>query len=330
MSPLIRPDVQWVARRSLPAMGSSVELTSVGLPEETIDEAAAFAAEFADEWENRFSRFRPESELSRLNRSGAAGTVVSPAFLELLDAAIDAFQRTGGLFDPSILPALSSLGYDRDFNALKQGEATEHEIDPRPAALMAEVRIDRRRRRVTLPPGCQLDFGGIAKGIFVDRLAERFNSWPGGSVSAGGDLRVWGEPPDGEHWVVGIEDPFDAAEEAVRVTVTAPEAAAIATSATNRRVWTRGGERLHHLIDPATGRPVLGHLVSATALAADLATAEAATKAMLVSGGRGGPLRLADASGAVVIDVAGKLALIHGRHRHAYSVHPVSSAGVAA
>ena len=330
MSHLTHPDHRHVGRRSFPAMGSSVELMAVGLPDDALGEAAGFAAEFANEWENCFSRFRPESELSRLNRSGAAGLVVSPAFLDLLDAAIDAFRRTGGMFDPAVLPALSELGYDRDFDEVQRRGALEATAEPHPARLMAGVEIDRRSRRVTLPPDCRLDFGGIAKGVFVDRLAECFAAWPGGCVSAGGDLRVWGEPPNGEHWVVGIEDPFDATQEIVRISVAAREAAAIATSAMNRRVWRRGDEWLHHLIDPATGRPILGTIVSATALAPDLATAEAATKAILVSGGRGGPLQLADASGAVVIDVAGKLALIHGRHRHAYSVHPISSASVAA
>ena len=81
----------------------------------------------------------------------------------------------------------------------------------------------------------------------------------------------------------------------------------------NRHVWQRGTERYHHLIDPATGRPVLGRIVSATALAPDLATAEVATKALLVSGGRGMSLNPADASGAVVIDITGTLLAVPGR-----------------
>lgn len=311
-------------------MGTTVELTAVNRAEDAVDTAANLAIEFADEWENRFSRFRAESELNRLNRAGAAGMVVSRTFLDLLVTALDAHRRSGGLFDPSILPALTDLGYDRDFDDVKQRTATEGMAAPRPAGLMKGIEIERRSQRVTLPPGCQLDFGGLAKGVFVDRMAERFGAWPGGCVNAGGDLRVWGEPPDGEHWVVGIEDPFEAGTDACRVAIRAPQAAAVATSAMNRRVWWNGPDRLHHLIDPATGRPVLGQLASASALAPDLATAEVATKAILVSGGRGAALQLADATAAVVIDVTGKLALIHGRQRHAYSVHPVGSASHAA
>jgi thiamine biosynthesis lipoprotein len=311
-------------------MGTTVVLTAVNRAEDAVDTATNLAVEFANEWENRFSRFRPESELSRLNRAGSVGMVVSPTFLDLLLIAIDAFERTGGLFDPSILPALAGLGYDRDFAEAKRSKVSLAGAAPEPAGLMGAIRIDRRSRRVTMPPGCQLDFGGIAKGIFVDRLAERFAAWPGGCVSAGGDLRVWGQPPDGEHWVVGVEDPSDEDAELCLVSITAPEAAAVATSAMNRRLWWSGAARLHHLIDPATGRPVLGQLASATALAPNLATAEVATKAILVSGGRGETLQLANASGAVVVDLTGKLALIHGRQRHAYSVHPIDSPAISA
>jgi thiamine biosynthesis lipoprotein len=202
-------------------------------------------------------------------------------------------------------------------------------IVPEPG-LVERIAIDRRAGTVTLPPGCALDFGGIAKGIFVDRLVERFAAWPGGSINAGGDLRVWDEPPDGDRWVVGIEDPVDADRERCLLSILDPAAGAIATSAMNRHVWQRGTERYHHLIDPATGLPVLGRIVSATALAPDLATAEVATKALLVSGGRGMSLNPADASGAVVIDVTGTLLVVPGRFPDAFAIHPLDSDGRAA
>jgi thiamine biosynthesis lipoprotein len=200
----------------------------------------------------------------------------------------------------------------------------------RPGGGWRRIQLDRGERRIFLPAGVALDFGGIAKGIFVDRLAERFADWPGGSINAGGDLRVWGEPPDGEHWVVGIEDPLDASRERCLLSILDSAAGAIATSAMNRHVWQRGTERYHHLIDPATGLPVLGRIVSATALAPDLATAEVATKALLVSGGRGMSLNPADASGAVVIDVTGTLLVVPGRFPDAFAIHPLDSDGRAA
>jgi thiamine biosynthesis lipoprotein len=310
-------------------MGSRIELIAVGVDNAGADRALATAREFAEEWEKLFSRFRPQSELSRLNESAGRPQAVSTEFLVVFDAARAAYERTGGLFNPSILPSLTALGYDRDFRELRANTEPVHRVVPQPG-LIEQIAIDRRTGTVTLPTGCALDFGGIAKGIFVDRLAERFAGWPGGSVNAGGDLRVWGEPPDGEHWVVGIEDPVDSNRERCLLSILDPAAGAIATSAMNRHVWQRGTERYHHLIDPATGRPVLGRIISATALAPDLATAEVATKALLVSGGRGQSLNPADATGAVVIDVTGRLLPIPGRVSDAFAIYPLDSDGRAA
>jgi thiamine biosynthesis lipoprotein len=318
-----------VHRRAFRAMGSRIELVAVNIPEPEMDAASIQAQAFAEHWEALFSRFRPQSELSRLNAAVGAPLLVSTRFLTVLDAALAAYDQTGGLFDPSILPALAGIGYDRDFRDVRAHPGPAHTVVPTPE-LIEQIEIDRASNTVTLPPGCALDFGGIAKGVFVDRLAERFASWPGGSINAGGDLRVWGEPPDGDCWVVGIEDPFDAERERCLISILDSSAGAIATSAMNRHAWQIGEERYHHLIDPATGRPILGRLVSATALAPDLQTAEVATKSLLVSGGRGEPLNPANASGAVVIDVAGTLLSVPGRNPDAFAIHPLDPARRAA
>jgi FAD:protein FMN transferase len=310
-------------------MGSRIELIAVGVSNAATDLALATARDFAEEWEERFSRFRPQSELSRLNEAAGRSISVSPDFLGVLDAALAACERTGGLFNPSILPSLTALGYDRDFREIHADPQPARRVVPQPG-LIERIAIDRRAGIVTLPTGCALDFGGIAKGIFVDRLVERFAGWPGGSINAGGDLRVWGDSADGEYWVVGVEDPVDVSRERCLLSILDPAAGAIATSAMNRHAWQRGTERYHHLIDPATGRPVLGRIISATALAPDLATAEVATKALLVSGGRGQSLDPADATGAIVIDVAGRLLPIPGRVADAFAIHPLDSDGRAA
>ena len=300
------------------------------IPEPEMDSASAHARIFAEEWEE------PGAVDSARTANSPASTPrrevplpVSAEFLAVIDSALRAYRRTGGLFDPSILPALAAIGYDRDFREVQShpGAASTGRAN---SSLIEQIRIDSVNRSVTLPPGCALDFGGIAKGIFVDRFAERFAAWPGGSINAGGDLRVWGEPPDGEHWVVGIEAPFDADQERCLISILDSRAGAIATSAMNRHAWRIGEERYHHLIDPATGRPILGRLVSATALGPDLQTAEVATKALLVSGGRGDPLEPADASGAVVIDVAGTLLAVPGRYPDAFAIHPLDPARRAA
>jgi thiamine biosynthesis lipoprotein ApbE len=161
--------------------------------------------------------------------------------------------------------------------------------------------------------------------MFVDRLAERFASWPGGNINAGGDLRVWGVPPDGASWVIGLEDPFARGQDCCLISVLTPAAGAVATSALNRKVWQVGAEHYHHVIDPRTGRPVRGQLISATALAEDLRTAEIATKALLVADGRGEPLDPVDSAGAVVVDMSGTLLSVPGWNPDAFAIYPLDS-----
>ena len=167
-----------VHHRDYRAMGSRIELIAVGVDNATADLALAAAREFAEGWEERFSRFRPQSELSRLNESAGRPMPVSAGFLAVLEAALAAYKRTDGLFDPSILPSLTALGYDRDFREVQSSPEIARRIVPEPG-LVERIVIDRRVGAVTLPPGCALDFGGIAKGIFVDRLAERFAALAG-------------------------------------------------------------------------------------------------------------------------------------------------------
>ncbi len=302
-----------VQTHSFKAFGSTVGLTAVGVGKHQLEICGRHAIAFAETWEQRFSRFRSDSELSLLNNSGNIGRQVTPEFLEVLEAALQAWRRTSGRFDPSLLNDVVALGYDRDFELMRKTgvRVTTHDEDEPPASL-DDLTIDRSSLHVKLPRGRGFDFGGIAKGIFVDRLFARFEYWPGGCIDASGDLRVWGEPPDGDHWLVGIEDPFDLETDRCRITVITEDAGAIATSALNRKVWTVGGQKVHHLIDPSNGRPVAGRIVSATAIARDLVTAEVATKALLVASSRGESLDPIDASTALVIDESNNAVQIGG------------------
>jgi thiamine biosynthesis lipoprotein len=306
-------------------MGSAIELTSVGVSEAELDRAAGIAFGLAEQWEIRLSRFRPQSELTRLNGAAGEATLVSREFLTVLDAALDGHRRSGGRYDPTVLPALVALGYDRDFAEVRSGSSRGRAGREPSLGLADLIEIDRSAGTVRLPRGCALDFGGIAKGMFVDRLADRFTSWPGGSINAGGDLRVWGIPPEGERWVIGLEDPFAQGQDCSLISVLAPDAAAVATSALNRKVWKVGAEQHHHVIDPRTGRPVRGKLISATAVAGDLRTAEIATKALLVADGRGESLDPVDAAGAVVIDMSGMLLCVPGWNPDAFAIYPLDS-----
>jgi FAD:protein FMN transferase len=121
----------------------------------------------------------------------------------------------------------------------------------------------------------------------ADRLAERYAGWPGGTVSIGGDIRVWGEPPDGDSWRVGIEHPFDTERDITIIEVYGHRPFAIATSSRTKRLWRTAEGEVHHLIDPATGRPASTPLVAVTACAATATAAEIVTKNVLIASAHG-------------------------------------------
>ena len=229
--------------------------------------------------ERALSRFDPESELSRLNAAGGAWTDCGPRLLGALSAAIDAREATGGLFDPTILPALVAAGYDRTFE----------QLEPRPAEAAfgwragAAVEVDHGRRRARLEPGAAVDLGGIGKGYSADRaVAAMAAAWPdmlGCVVDLGGDLSLSGEPPEGGAWRVAVADPRVPGG---RLSVLELAAGGVATSGRDRRRFGPGGE-LHHLIDPATGEPAGPGPLSVTVVAADAAAAEAHATALAIT-----------------------------------------------
>lgn len=318
-----------VARARFHAMSVDIELLGVDVAAAEVERVGNTAVRLAAVWEATFSRFLPGSELSRLNVAGGHPLRVSARFIQVLDLALAATRRTAGRFDPTILPALAAAGYDRDI-AQVRGRRLRPAVDPVPAAGLSgveHIRVNRRRHEVTLPPGIRLDFGGIAKGVFVDLVVAMATGWPGGSVDAGGDLRVWGVPPDGTHWTVGIEDPRDVAADLRTVEIVGDAAAGVATSGVNRRRWQAGERPMHHLIDPATGRPLAGSAVQVSAFAPSVAAAEVATKALMVAAARGEPLDPMTAAAAILVYADGRVVIVPGTCPDACVMVPPVSTG---
>jgi FAD:protein FMN transferase len=203
------------------------------------------------------SRFRPDSELSRLNASDGAVMSISELFAELLEAALRAARLTDGAVDPTCGQALAEIGYDRDF-ALLQAAGAPSPRARRPVRRVPGwrcIQLDRRRRLAQLTGGAQLDLGATAKAWAADRCAELIAAKAdcGALVSLGGDIAVSGPPPE-DGWRVRVTDDHAAAPEAPGQTVTI-RSGGLATSSTTVRAWAVGGRRVHHIIDPATGQP---------------------------------------------------------------------------
>lgn len=252
-------------RRTFRAMGTDIELI-VDPTDGAVEALDAAEAEF-HRLETILSRFREDSQLSRLNRAGAIEAC--PDLLRVTELSLAAREQTDGRFDPTVHDAVVVAGYDRTFESiLPDGPALG------PSVCGGVVRV--AYGRIELEDGVRLDFGGIGKGYAADRAAELLATAGPCLVNAGGDIAV----RDGA-WPVAVQT----GNGSLTLELTS---GALATSGRDRRRWRRGGREFHHLIDPATGTPAGGDLVRATVVASDAVTAEVWAKALFLSGGEGG------------------------------------------
>jgi thiamine biosynthesis lipoprotein len=232
------------------------------------------------------SRFRPDSELSRLNAADGAITSVSELFAELIGAALRAARLTAGDVDPTCGQALAEIGYDRDFAVLRAAGGAEPRLG-RPGGTVPgwrNVHLDRARRLVQLTGGAQLDLGATAKAWAADRCAEIIaaKADSGVLVSLGGDIAVAGAAP-AEGWRVRVTDDHAAGPQARGQTVTI-RSGGLATSSTTVRTWALGGRRVHHIIDPATGEPARSCWRTVSVAAGCCADANTASTAAIIRG----------------------------------------------
>jgi thiamine biosynthesis lipoprotein len=228
--------------------------------------------------ETRFSRFRPDSELSRLNARAGSEVAVSPEMLHLLDASIRFHRATGGVFDPAILPVLEAAGYDRSFEQLVPDGAGDARARARSS--IADLRIDRARSTAQAPAGVRIDVGGIGKGYAVDRAAVALRPLRDFLVDAGGDIAVSGRGPEGAGWYIGVSDPRGGTD----LDLVELHGEAIATSTTANRRWQRGGRWHNHLIDPRNGTSAGNGVLSVSVIAPTAMEADVYAKTALLLG----------------------------------------------
>jgi FAD:protein FMN transferase len=251
-------------RRAFRAMGTEIELFVEA--HDAADALAAAEAEF-HRLEAILSRFRAESELSRLNSAGRLDA--GPDLVRVTELALAARDHTAGRFDPTVHDAVVAAGYDRTFQSIASDGP-----EPEPRVCGGVVRVT--RERIELEDGVHLDFGGIGKGYAADRAAEVLATAGPCLVNAGGDIAV----RDGA-WPVEVQT----GDGPLTLELTG---GALATSGRDRRRWRRGGRELHHLIDPATGTPAGGDLLRVTVVAWDAVTADVWAKALFLAGGEAG------------------------------------------
>ncbi len=235
------------------------------------------------------SRFRADSELSRICQRHAGPVRVSAALAEAVSVALAAAQWTGGLVDPTVGGALIGLGYDRDFAELGTGHGVGLAIEP--AEVPGWQRVSLHGTLLHVPPGVRLDLGATAKGLGADwaaAAAYRLGAAGGVLVSLGGDMAAAGESPE-DGWPVLVADDHQQTEPS-----TSPSSptqlvrlagGGLATSSVLCRRWVRSGRVVHHIIDPRTGISADGPWRTASVAAATCAIANAASTAAIISGG---------------------------------------------
>ena len=262
------------------AMNTSILLAAEG--EELAIAGLQAARALIESSELRFSRFLVDSELSMLNRSTGHWFPVSDDLLELITLSLRYFAETEGLFDPSILPDLKRVGYDRSMELLIAQEKVGDSRTPRTVRpSFSSIEIDLSGRRVRLPQSVELDLGGIAKGWIVEQASNLLRTYSSTcAVSAGGDIKFTGFPEGGK-WRVELEDPRD--PEKIK-TVLFVDQSTVVTSSITKRTWNQGGLVRHHLIDPRTGEPAVTNWLSVTVIAPEITDAEVYAKALLIGG----------------------------------------------
>jgi thiamine biosynthesis lipoprotein len=264
------------------------------------------------------SRFRADSEIRALRNAHGRPVRVTPLLAEAIAVALRAARLTDGDVDPTVGAAMSAAGYDRDFDRIPR-IGPPLVVTTRTVPGWREVHLE--GRSLTMPSGVELDLGATAKAWAADRSAARISARLGCGVlvSLGGDIAVAGpaprapETPEGG-WRVRVQDVTGSPEDPPvgPYALIAIRAGGLATSSTAARRWQRGGDVLHHILDPRTGWPAEPVWRTVSVAADSCADANAASTAAIIRGRDalgwlarlGLPSRLVDATG-VVFTVAG-------------------------
>jgi len=234
-----------------------------------------------EELEHRWSRFRPDSEIARLDTATEAWVPVSSDTITLLTTMRRAWRLTHRRYDPTVLGAINAAGYTRSVDG--SGRVS---VQAGPASVKAsldDMTIDTATSAVIVPAGLGLDPGAIGKGLAADIVVtELLEEGTGGAlVSVGGDLSAGGVAPTVDGWYVLVEDPADPSHSLVTLAL---DAGGVATSSTLSRIWVEGGRSRHHVIDPVTRTCATTDLAAVTVIAGTGWEAEVQATAALLCG----------------------------------------------
>lgn len=274
-----------IASDAFRAMGTDVSIGVVEKEGRTYtDDMRAAVRKIFEENERMFSRFRPDSELWRLNHALGVPQKVPEKFLDVLRYALAAHEQSEGLSDPRIGAILECIGYDRDFPRIAWHGMENSACDfvPLTTPLADDVRIDAATQTVTLAHA--IDLAGVVKGYTIKEAAHFLegNGCADFIVEAGGDLVAHGRDADDAVWTVGVEGV------PVRECTLTVDNSAVATSGITRRRWTIKGREYHHLINPKDPSRFSFDLRSVTVIHQDILRADLFAKMLFLMGRKEG------------------------------------------
>ena len=261
-------------------MGSTAHvIVTVDRPDRAVDLIRVATSTIAS-LEQRWSRFLPDSDISRINAHPGVPVQVHSTTVELVGRAIDAWALTDGVFNPTVGTSLIAAGYDRPFTEL----APLTNAVAQSASSPANIEVHPIPRTVTIPAGVILDMGGIGKGAAADHTVRVLLAAgaTAAMVNLGGDLRAEGECPEGG-WEVVLDCPGSPETRTIRIA-----AGAVCTSSVVKRRWqTVEGER-HHIIEPSSGRSTDSDIATATVVGAEAAQCEVLATSVVALGATAG------------------------------------------
>jgi thiamine biosynthesis lipoprotein len=292
----------WVSREEA-IMGTSVRVQLWSDDSAAGEPAIAAVMAEMHHIDETMSPFKPESELSRINRDAARKAVpVSQPMYDIIARSIEFSRLSNGAFDITF----ASVGHLYDYR--RSIKPSDEDLERARAAIgYRNLLLDPKARTIFFAhPGVRIDLGGFAKGLAVDNGAAILKSRGicNAIVTAGGDSHILGDRR-GRPWTVGIRDPRRPGEV---VAVLPLQSVALSTSGDYERYFERDGIRCHHVIDPSTGKSPSGAR-SVTVIAADGLTSEGLTKSVFVMGVEKGMRLVESLEGvdAVVVDATGVL-----------------------
>jgi FAD:protein FMN transferase len=264
-------------------MGTMVSVEIVGDSSESLSGITEKVWAEAARLESVFSRYLPDSEITRINReAGRHPVLVSDEMMEVLSCSEDISRITEGAFDISVGPLMEIWGFFPERKARVPSE--EKLADSMARVGWQAIELDRSAGTIHFAkPGMEIDLGALAKGYIVDRLADllREEGIDNAMVNAGGDIYCLGENLAGRNWRIGLEHPRNEGE---ILTVLELKNRAIATSGDYRNYFIKSRLRYSHIIDPRTGRPARSKVVEVSVMAPDCMTADGLATSMFVMG----------------------------------------------